>query len=442
MIADAPAAELTAVYRKVTLRLLPFLGLCYLTAYLDRVNVGFAKLQMAQALRLSDVSYGLGAGIFFIGYFLFEVPSNLILHRIGARGWLARIMISWAVISAASAALAPIHARFGADAAAYAFYAIRFTLGMAEAGFFPGILLYLTYWFPRSRRSLAVGQLIVAQPIAFVLGAPLSGLILSTYQGLAGLQAWQWMYILEALPAALLGLVLLVRLDEGIAEARWLTGRERDLLARALADERPAGSTTDLAGLAGNGAVWLLAGAYFLLVLGAYGLNFWLPSILKTAGVSRELTVGLLTALPYAVGVAVMLMLAHRTHDARRARIRSAWMCALAGAGLAISAHFAGNLWLMMVGMTLGVSGYLTANALFWSLPGEPLEGRALAVGLAAVNALGNLGGFAGPYLVGALLGPASEPTTALFALAAILACAGLALRLGTFRRQSSPEQA
>ena len=424
-------SEADAAYRKVTLRLLPLLGLCYLTAYLDRVNVGFAKLEMAQDLGLSDVAYGLGAGIFFIGYFLFEVPSNLMLHRVGAKTWLARIMITWAMLSAAMAALGPVRAVFGPAAAVSAFTLLRFLLGSAEAGFFPSVLLYLTYWFPPSRRSLAVGQFILARPIAFVLGAPLSGMILTWCEGLGGLRAWQWMFVLEAAPAAVLGLVLLARLDNRLADARWLTVRERQLLARGLDAEAPASTSDDVRALARNASIWLLAVAYFLLVLGAYGLNLWLPSIVKAAGVTRDLAVGFLTALPYAFGAGVMLVIAGRTGDARRARSLSAWMCVLAGGGLTLSATAHTSIVLMMVGMCLAVAGYLSANVLFWRLPSEAMEGRALAAGLAAVNALGNLGGFLGPYLMGALAARSGGPRSGLLVLAAALGAAGLVLAAG-----------
>jgi len=428
---EAASAETEALFRKVSLRLLPLLGLCYLAAYVDRVNVGFAKLQMVQELGLSDLAHGFGAGIFFLGYFLFEVPSNLILHRVGARIWLARIMVTWAIISASSALLAPIHGWFGAVASTYAFYAIRFLLGAAEAGFFPGVLLYLTYWFPASRRAHAISLFIVAQPVAFVLGAPLSGLILETCKGLAGLSAWQWMYLLEALPAILLGIVLLLRLDNDVEQARWLSGGERALLIRALAEDQQESVRSDMASLAGDGGIWRLALAYFLLVLGAYGINFWLPSIVKMAGIASERVVGLLTACPYAVGVAVMLFVTRRTRKAGQARAGSAAMCGLAGVGLAISAFCSSLMPLMMIGMCVGVTGYLTGNALFWRLPSERIEGRALAAGLAAVNAVGNLGGFAGPYLVGMLVGRSSNPTIALLALAGSLIAAGAVLATG-----------
>ncbi|MEO6377005.1 MAG: MFS transporter, partial [Caulobacteraceae bacterium] len=397
------AALAMAVYKKVATRLMPFLGLCYVVAYMDRVNVGFAKLQMATQLHLSDTAYGLGAGIFFLGYFLFEVPSNLILHRVGAKIWLARIMITWGLISGAMAALGPLSASLGPSGSEYAFYGLRFLLGLAEAGFFPGVLLYLTYWFPASRQSFALALFILAQPIAFVLGAPLSGLIMERFQGVGGLAGWQWMYLLEAAPAVALGVWLPFRLDNRIADAKWLTAAERTLLQEGLEREAPAKRTVDLSTLAANKLIWLFAGAYFLLVIGAYGLNFWLPSIIKAAGVQGYLSIGLLTALPYAVSVLVMLSISVRTPEPETARRRAAAMAIVGGFGLLFSAMFSGVVPAMMVGITIGVTGYLSATALFWCVPGKQLAGPAAAAGLAAINAIGNLGGFVGPYVVGAL---------------------------------------
>ena len=428
-----------AVFRKVTLRLLPFLGVCYLAAYLDRVNVGFAKLQMASQLGLSDTAYGLGAGVFFIGYVLFEVPSNLVLHRVGAKIWLARIMITWGFISAAMAVLAPLHDVLGPKGADYAFYLLRFLLGAAEAGFFPGVLLYLTYWFPPSRQSFALALFILAQPIAFVLGAPVSGLILQACDGLAGLAGWQWMYMIEAVPAVALGIWLVFRLDNGVADAKWLDAEEKALLARALADEAPPDRTVHLRELARNGLVWLFALAYFLLVIGAYGVNFWLPSIVRQAGVEGALAIGLLTALPYAVSVVVMLAFSARTPDPRVARIRASAMCLVGGVGLAVSAAFAGNVPAMMAGVTVGVTGYLTATALFWCVPSQVLAGAAVAAGLAAINALGNVGGFVGPYIMGALNDRFGNSSAGLFALAAAMIAAGLVLAAARSDRAPAP---
>ena len=413
--------------RTAAWRLLPVLGACYLAAYLDRVNVGFAKLQMATQIHLSDVAYGFGAGVFFIGYFLFEVPSNLVLHRIGARLWLSRIMITWAVVSGAMAALGPLHGWLGPTGTPYAFYALRFLLGVAEAGFFPGVLLYLTYWFPPSRQSFALALFLIGQPTAFILGAPLSGLILDSLDGVAGLAGWQWMCLLEAAPAALLGLWLPFRLENRLEDARWLTATERTLLAQAIRREAPPDRTVSLRALVRSPLAWLLALAYFFLVLGAYGLNFWLPSIVKAAGVKGALSIGLATAAPYVVCVVLMLRLAARTPAPQAARIRCAWMCALGGAGLSLSG-LASSAPLMMLGVTIGVTGYMTATALFWCVPSQALAGRAVAAGLAAINALGNIGGFVGPYLMGALSAGFGGPKAGLLALAAAMICSGIVL--------------
>jgi MFS family permease len=425
--ADADATRV-ATFRKATWRLLPFLGACYLAAYLDRVNVGFAKLQMASQLGLSDAAYGLGAGVFFLGYFLFEVPSNLILHRIGARVWLARIMITWAVISATMAVLGPLHRTWGPQGAEYGFYGLRFLLGLAEAGFFPGVLLYLTYWFPPSRRSFAMALFIMAQPVAFVFGAPLSGLILDRLDGVGGLAGWQWMYLAEAAPALALGLWLPFRLDDRIPAAKWLSADEKALLSQAIQDEAVPDRPVELRELARSSLAWRFALAYFLLTIGAYGLNFWLPSIVNAAGVKGNLAIGLVTAAPYLVAVVVMLSLCARTPAPQVARVRSAMMCVVGGLGLAMSAAFTGQVLLMMTGLALGVSGVLTATALFWSVPSAALDGRAVAAGLAAINALGNLGGFVGPYLMGLLKTRFGDSNPGLYVLAAALAGAGAVL--------------
>jgi MFS family permease len=426
--ASRPDGAVDAAFRKVTLRLLPFLGVCYLAAYLDRVNVGFAKLQMATALGLSDTAYGLGAGIFFVGYFLFEVPSNLILHRIGAKVWLARIMITWGLISAAMASLGLWRDLLGPHGAEYAFYTLRLLLGVAEAGFFPGVLLYLTYWFPASRQGMALSLFVLAQPVAFIVGAPLSGLILDLCDGLGGFAGWQWMYVLEAAPALLLGAWLVVRLDNSVADARWLTADEKGLVASELGRDVPPDRTVHLRDLIKHRIVWMLAAAYFLLTIGAYGLNFWLPSIVKAAGAGSNLTVGLLTAGPYVVGAVAMLSFGARTTAPRVARIRSAALCLMSGIGLALSAAYAGNVPAMMAGVTLGVAGYLSATALFWCVPNQYLGGAAVAAGLAAINAVGNLGGFIGPYLVGALSDRFGGPAAGLLVLAGALATAALML--------------
>jgi MFS family permease len=258
-------ADEASIYRKVTWRLLPFLMLCYVVAYLDRVNVGFAKLQMLNDLQFSETVYGLGAGIFFLGYFLFEVPSNLILHRVGARVWIARIMITWGLLSAA----------FMFVSTPAQFYALRFLLGIAEAGFFPGIILYLTYWYPAARRARIVTTFMAAIPLSGVFGGPLSGWIMESFAGTHGLAGWQWMFVIEAIPAVLLGVAVLLYLDNGIRSAKWLDEGEKRILEARI--EHDAGHTVahqSVRKVFADGRVWLMALIYFCCVMGQYGLTF------------------------------------------------------------------------------------------------------------------------------------------------------------------------
>jgi len=275
-----------------------------------------------------------------------------------------------------------------------------------------------------------------------VFGAPLSGLILDQANGVSGLAGWQWMYLIEAIPSVLLGFWLALRLDDRPAKARWLTPGEKDLLAQAIAEEAPAGRTADFRKLVRSPLLWLFAGAYFLLVIGAYGLNFWLPSIVKTAGVRGNLAVGLLTAVPYLVSVVVMVALGALTTEAKAARLRAALMCAIGGFGLAWSATFSGNVPLMLAGVTLAATGHLSATALFWRLPAQTLDGAAVAAGLAAINAVGNLGGFVGPYLMGALVERFGTPSAGLFVLAVAMVSAGVLLTIAGREPRLTPAPA
>lgn len=292
---DSPTFE-TKTYAKVSRRLIPFLMLCYLGAYLDRVNVGFAKLQMLNDLRFSETVYGMGAGIFFLGYFLFEVPSNLILHKVGARKWLARIMLTWAVISAS----------FVFVKSPTVFYVLRFLLGVAEAGFAPGVILYLTYWYPSARRAKALSLFFMAIPLAGIIGGPLSGWIMHSLQGAMSMAGWKWLFLLEAVPSLVLGIAILLYLDDSIAKATWLTDSEKALLARNVSGDN-AHKTAHLSirAFIGDRRLWLMAAIYFCVVLGQYGLTFWLPTIIRKAGVSDPLWVGVFTAIPYLCAVSV-----------------------------------------------------------------------------------------------------------------------------------------
>jgi D-galactonate transporter len=408
----SPADE-ASTYRKVTWRIVPFLMLCYIVAYLDRVNVGFAKLQMLSDLKFSETVYGLGAGVFFIGYFLFEVPSNVILHRVGARVWIARIMITWALISGA----------FMFVSSPVTFYVMRFLLGIAEAGFFPGIILYLTYWYPAERRSRIVCTFMAAIPLSGVIGGPLSGWIMETFAGVNGWTGWQWMFILEAVPAVIMGIAVLLYLDDGIRSAKWLNEGEKRLLeARIANDAKDKVAHPSLRALFADARVWIMALIYFCCVMGQYGLTFWMPSLIKTAGITGLFNIGMFTAVPYSAAVIAMILLGRSADKYRERRWHLVVPMLLGAVGLVGSA-LAGttNTGVAIVFLTIAAAGVLSSAPLFWSLPTAFLNGVAAAAGIAAINSVGNLAGFASPYLIGAIKDYTHSTDIGLYVLAGVL---------------------
>jgi MFS transporter, ACS family, tartrate transporter len=409
------------VIDKVSRRLLPFMFVLYVTAYLDRVNIGFAALSMNRDLGFSDAVYGLGAGIFFLGYFLFEIPSNLILERLGPRIWIARIMLTWGAISVAMAWVQ----------SASSFYLLRFLLGVAEAGFFPGMILYLTYWFPSGRRARAVAQFMTATAVAGVVGGPVSGALLSLH-GLAGLRGWQWLFILEGLPAIALGLVVLVYLTDRPEQARWLGADERAWLTAQLRAEREhmeRGGRHTLWDALLSGRVWLLALTYFSFVIGLYGVSLWLPLMLQAFSGLSDLSVGLLSALPYLAAAIAMVLIGRHSDRTRERRWHCAGPAFLAASGLSIGAVLhspAGSL----LALSVAAAGIWGTLGPFWTLPTAFLSGTAAAGGIALINSVGNLGGFLGPYLVGLLKESLGSFTAGFIALALVLCMGGiLALR-------------
>ena len=401
---------------KAARRLLPFLVLCYMIAFLDRVNVGFAALAMNEDLGFSPTVFGAGAGIFFIGYILFEVPSNLALQRFGARIWIARIMISWGLISAAMALVT----------GPTSFYLVRFLLGVAEAGFFPGVILYLTFWFPARERARIVSLFMAAIPLATVIGAPLSGALLGL-DGLGGLKGWQWMFILEGLPAVVLGLVTLAFLDDRPAEAKWLSSDERQALTGELVAEAEATRKVGYHGLGealASPRVLVLGLLYFCFVIGLYGIGFWMPQVIETFG-HTPLQIGFLTAVPYLfAAVAMVLWGSHSDRTGERT-----WHVALplflAAAGFALSA-LSGPLLPTMIALTLAAVGIYCAIGTFWSFPTAILTGTGAAAGIALVNSMGNLGGLVGPALIGVLKQQTGTFTASLLFLSGSLALAGI----------------
>lgn len=430
---DDPDAALSpeaqrATLGKVVRRLLPLLFLGYTIAYIDRINVGFAKLQMRAIFGMDEASfdraYGLGAGLFFIGYFLFEVPSNLVLQRVGARLWIARIMIVWGLVSMAFMFL---HS-------ATMFYLLRFLLGAAEAGFFPGVILYLTYWFPARERARTLAVFVVGGVFAGVIGSPLSGALLRLH-GLAGLEGWQWLFLIEGIPAVLLGLVILVVLPNRPQDARWLSPSEQKWIQGRLIEASPAdpASRPGLMKIFTNRRVWLLCLLYFLLNAGGYGYELWLPSIIKsfsatqpfvlggrTISFADPLVIGVVNAIPYFVAGVMMLVVA-RHSDRTGARRGVVALAALISAlGFALSAWLQSPV-LALLALTLAFVGLKCTIAPFWAMATAFLGSTSAAAGIAFINSVGNLGGWAGPHLVGVIKSQTGNNVVALLALGAAL---------------------
>jgi ACS family tartrate transporter-like MFS transporter len=379
------------VMRKVAFRIVPFVMLLYFVAFIDRVNVGFAALTMNKDIGLSPAAYGFGAGIFFWGYFLFEVPSNLVLEKVGARLWIARVMISWGLISGAMV--------FVWDSSS--FYVLRFLLGAAEAGFFPGIILYLSYWFPAHRRAAITALFMAAVPISGVLGSPLSSALLGLH-GIVGLKGWQWLFIIEAIPAVILGVVVLFYMTDRPEKAKWLAPDERSWLVEAMNAERAnkaAKSQHSIwRGLA-DIRVLTLALIYFGTSAGLYTLGIWAPQIIKSFGLSN-MQVGLLNAVPPAAAVIAMYLWSWHSDQKNERTWHVVIACLVAAAGLAL-AGVSSTVVSVIAALTLVNVGVSSAKPPLWSMPTLFLSGPAAAAGIATINSIGNLGGFVGPAMIG-----------------------------------------
>ncbi|QFY41670.1 MFS transporter [Candidatus Methylospira mobilis] len=415
---ENPAGSVT---RKTTRRLIPFLFFLFLLAYLDRINISFAQLQMRDSLSFGDAVYALGAGIFFIGYTFFEIPSNLALYRFGARIWIARIMISWGIVSTCMALINTPHQ----------FYLLRFLLGVAEAGFFPGIILYLSYWFPEAERAKILAQFATATAIAGVIGASLSGFLLQMH-GIAGLAGWQWLFIAEGLPSIAAGLAVLKLLTDKPEQADWLTPSERSWLCERMRQEHAVTSSyhiSELKTALTSLRVWRLGTLYFCIVLSFYGIGMWLPQIIKRFSGMDNLHVSLLSALPYLTAAIVMVingLHSDRSGERRLHVLIPAWLgaCGLLLNVLTITPVF------HLLGLCLAAAGIFSTLGPFWTLPSSWLRGNAAAGGIALINSLGNLGGFAGPYLVALCKTHFGGFDVALSALACILMTGSLLVLL------------
>jgi ACS family tartrate transporter-like MFS transporter len=412
-------------------RLIPFLFVLYLVAYLDRINVGFASLQMNHELGLTESVFGLGAGLFFLGYSLFEVPSNLILERVGARLWIARIMISWGVV-----AMAMIAVRGAAS-----FFALRFILGLAEAGFFPGVILYLTFWFPAREQARAVALFMTATALAGVVAGPISGALLSLH-GLAALSGWQWLFILEGLPAVILGVMVFLCLPDGPNDAIWLGVEERAALLSRLERERGRGTqkrSCSFVEAISNSTVWILSLVYFAIVFGLYGVTFWLPQIIQSVGRRSDFEIGMLSAIPF-FGAAIAMVYVGRASDLSGERRWHLAVCAGVGAIGLVLASMTRSPVLSLGALSIAAAGIWGTFGPFWAMPPEFLSGAAAAGAIALINSIGNLGGFAGPYVVGIVKQRTHSFAGGMIVMAASLVAAGLlALTLPVPLRETDP---
>ena len=409
LVAAGSTVEEDAIYRKVGWRVLPLLVVCFIFAYFDRVNISFAKLQMQGDLSLSDAAYGLGASIFFVGYFIFEVPSNIIMHRVGAKRWIARIMITWGL---ASTAMMFVQSETS-------FYVLRFLVGAAEAGFLPGVILYFTYWFPARRRARINAWFMTSIAISGVIGGPLAGWIMTHFAGVNGWAGWQWLFLLEGLPTVLLGLVVLLLLDNRIEDAKWLSSSEKRLLRANVDREAGQAEHNFLAAVRQPGTA-LLALIYMFMLMGLYGLTFWMPQLIKNTGITNPLNIGLLTAIPYAAAGVAMLLIGASSDRSGERRWHLGLTVAVGGLGYICSAYFGASTGLAMAALTVAAVGVIGCLPVFWTLPPKFLTGTAAAGGIALINSIGNLGGIISPYMVGKVHDMTGSTQVGLYVIAAV----------------------
>lgn len=413
----------TETIARLNRRIIPLFLVIYVVNFLDRVNIGFASLQMNGELGFGPAVYGLGAGIFFIGYFLFEVPSNMMLTRVGARYWLTRIMVTWGIVSAATAFVTT----------PTAFYVVRFLLGVTEAGFVPALLIYIDQWYPQSERASAVARIWSATAIAVIIGGPISSLLL-LMDGIGGFAGWQWMFIVEALPAIILGVLLITMLTDRPEQAMWLTPEQRrwlaDTLASEAADKQARGAATSFAAAFREPRVWVLSLLYFCLGIGFFGVTLWLPQIVKQLSGLSNVQVSLVTSIPFVAAVVAMLItgrLSDRSGERRRYVVGGTIVAAI---GFTASG-FAPHAVLALAAISIGAMGLWSVIGIFWQLPAAFLTGAAAAAGVAVINSCGSLGGFVGPYLIGLVRssGVGFGPAMAFIGLAMLVA-AGIAASL------------
>lgn len=415
------ATAVNDTYRQITWRLMPLLFTCYIFAHLDRINIGFAKLQMTQDLGFSDSVYGFGAGLFFIAYALFGVPSNLALDRVGPRRWIATLMVVWGLLSAGMLLID----------SALGFYVLRFLLGVAEAGFFPGILVLLNRWFPAGKRGQVTALFAIAVPMAGVIGGPLSGWILEGFHDFGGLRGWQWMFLIEGLPVVFLGLVVLKALPESIDQVSWLSPQQKQQLHAALKQEEQHKSITSFSGILKDKYIWLLVCIYFAVMLAVNTIAFWMPTLIHHAGIARDSSVGMLSALPYLAGCLFMIGIGRSSDRLRERRWHLSVPLLMSSLGLILTGLAPENAWLVMGGLMIAGMGASAALPMFWQLPPAFLASSTQAAGIAMISSFGSIASFLAPYLIGVVRDATQSASLALYALALLIACgAWLVLRV------------
>ncbi|WP_326535248.1 MFS transporter [Pseudorhodoferax sp.] len=433
-ILDKPAAtELDGVYRKIIFRLIPFLMLLWVLAWIDRVNIGFIKLTMLDELKWSEAVYGLGAGIFFLGYFFFEVPSNLLLQKIGAKKTIMRITIGWGLTSIATMFVTT----------PTMFYSLRFLLGVFEAGFYPGIILYLTYWFPNDRRAKAFGMFMSASAFAGVIGGPLAGTIMNNLHGVNGWSGWQWVLLLEGIPSVLAGIVTYFYLTDKPEQAHWLTARERQLVQQDLERDRQALGEREHSLLASlkDGKIWLLILIFFCIIAANSSLTFYGPTLVKEIGFTNPLTVGWIMAGAYLCGAAGMIWNGFHSDRHEEARWHCGLAAALGSASLLVIALFLQHSpAVVLTALTLAIVGTMSAIPVFWQMPNRFLAGTAAAGGVALINSIANLAGFGAPWMLGLIKTSTGSLAPGLYVVAAVEICATLLILacVPVFRKQAA----
>lgn len=428
----AERSDPAATMRKIAWRVMPLLMVCYMFAFYDRTNISFAKFQLQRDLHLSDTAYGLGATLFVVGYVVFEVPSNLLLYRVGARRWLARIMISWGI---ATAAMMFVQRE-------WQFYALRFLIGAFEAGFFPGVYYYMTLWFPARHRGRVTSFLFAASACSQIIGGPISGLVLDRLDGASGLHGWNWLFLLGGLPCVLLGMLLLLRLDERVADARWLSPGEKQLVSGWISEQnRQIRGHSLIAALREPGFL-LLGLIYFLIQIASYGLNFWAPQLIKSAGIQSTTIIGLLAAVPYIFGAITMLAVGRLSDGSGERRTFVAVLIAIASVGFLAAGQFASSTGLIVLALALIGTGVVAAVPAFWALPPKVVAGAGAAGGIALINTLGQVGGIVSPVMVGAIRDATGSTTPVMYVIAcSSIVCAAILLFAApeVLRRRDAP---